>query len=222
VSADTPDVEVPTAPADGESAYERWELPNLEQGGPLTAHALQSVQKSAYEEAHAEGRKSGFARGLAEGRAAGRTETEPLLAQVQTLLGLLAEPLQQLDDEIEATLAAVAMAVARQLVRREIRLDPGEVVGVVREAVSALPGRSRDVRLYLNPEDMSLLREALALDDDAPWTLVEDPVLSRGGCRVETDASRIDASVEGRLATAIAAVLGDERSADGDDGRPGA
>ena len=38
-------------------------------------------------------------------------------------------------------------------------------------------------------------------------------MLPRGGCRVTSENSTIDAQVEQRIGAAIAAVLGDERSA---------
>ena len=38
--------------------------------------------------------------------------------------------------------------------------------------------------------------------------------LSRGGCRVSTDTSRIDATVENRVNAVIAEVLGGERDVD--------
>jgi len=45
-------------------------------------------------------------------------------------------------------------------------------------------------------------------------------VLSRGGCRVTTENSTIDARVEQRLGSAIAAVLGDDRVQPQGGGRP--
>jgi hypothetical protein len=42
--------------------------------------------------------------------------------------------------------------------------------------------------------------------------LLEDPLMSRGGCRVEAEASRIDARLETRVAAAMVAILGDERA----------
>jgi flagellar assembly protein FliH len=48
--------------------------------------------------------------------------------------------------------------------------------------------------------------------------IVADPLQTRGGCRVLTDTSQIDASVEARLNAVIAHVLGGERSSDGEAG----
>jgi len=106
-------------------------------------------------------------------------------------------------------------AVAKQLVRRELKTDPGQVLAVVREAMAALPLAARNVRLHLHPEDATLVREMLTLgDNERGWQIVEDPVLSRGGCKISSDTSQIDASVERRLHTVIANVLGGQRETD--------
>jgi flagellar assembly protein FliH len=78
-----------------------------------------------------------------------------------------------------------------------------------------LPVAARNVRLALHPEDAALIREALSVgDDNQHIQLIEDPVQSRGGCKVLTDTSQIDASVESRLNAIIANVLGGLRSTD--------
>ena len=54
-------------------------------------------------------------------------------------------------------------------------------------------------------------------DDQSGWKINADPFLSRGGCRVLTNSSRIDATVETRLNAVIASVLGGERTQDSAD-----
>jgi flagellar assembly protein FliH len=205
---------------------------------PLTVGALESMQNQVYAEAREQGRRDGYQTGFEEGRQVGleegreqgfaigreegaqaaRDEQSALarerLDRLEALLRALAEPLAQLDEKIEQELVALAMAVAQQLVRREIGVNPGQIVAVVRDAVSALPANARQITLYVHPDDATLLREAFALDgDSAPhWRLLEDPLLSRGGCRVLAEQSSIDATVEKRLGQVIAAALGDQRS----------
>jgi flagellar assembly protein FliH len=88
-------------------------------------------------------------------------------------------------------------------------------VAVVREALAALPITSRSVRLHLHPEDAQLVRQAFSLNEqEAHIQVLDDPVQSRGGCRVQTDNSQIDATVETRLNALIARVLGGEREED--------
>ncbi len=179
---------------------------------PYTASQLESVQKEAYEEGLAQGRRDGLATGTAEGLAKGG-------ALVEELLTRLARPLDDLDQRVEDSLVNLAMSVARHLVRRELKLDPGQVIAVVREAVSALPLGSQTVHLHLHPDDAALVRETMAVHEgETPWHVVDDPVLTRGGCRVVTEISQVDATVESRVAAAIAKVLGEEREGESTSG----
>jgi len=67
--------------------------------------------------------------------------------------------------------------------------------------------------VHLHPEDASIVRERLAEpSNERAWKIVEDPTMSRGGCVVKTETSRIDARLESRINTIIANVLGDERA----------
>ena len=208
------------------TAYERWELPNMADGQgkpepsitdvdeqealaqPFTAEQLEAIQQEAYQE--------GFEQGRQEGMAAGRGQMEAQAQRFAQLVQSLAEPLADVDAQVEQELVALAVEVARQLIRRELKIDPGQVVAVVREAVAALPSNSRDIRLILHPEDAVLVRETLPPSDspDDQWRISEDATLTRGGCRVVCENSRIDASVEKRFAKVVADLLGGEREDD--------
>lgn len=193
------------------AAAQRWSLPDVagpvSNGRPRTAREVEDLQKVAYDEA--------YAQGLAEGRAAARAEAEQRARQWAALLDKLTHPLEKLDQEVETELVELATVIARQLVRREFRIEPSHVVGVVREAVAALPVAHRDVKVHLNPADSELVRELLGAAADSDWTLVDDPGLQRGDCLVTTPSSRVDARLEQRLGAIVAQMLGGEREADG-------
>lgn len=173
----------------------------------LTAQQLEQIQQQAWDEGYASGRQ--------EGLAAGREE---IVAQVRRLAAIadeLARPFEQLDEQVEAELLAVIVAIARQLVRRELKAQPDEIVAVVRRALQAMPSAAKDVQLMLNPEDAALVRDAVpGLESEHGWRIVEDSTLSRGGCRIDSESSRIDATVEHRLNEAVAAALGGQRRND--------
>jgi len=197
------------------SGARSWAPPNMDRAAPaaaqggtmLTAAQIEQLQRQAYDEA--------YTAGLEEGRAAGRNELLAKGGEVERLLGVLARPFEDLDEQVEQELVTLAMALVRQLVRREIRSDPGQIVAVVRDAMALLPVASRNVRLHLHPEDASLVREALTTaGEERPWSIVEDPMLARGGCKVITDYSQVDASLESRLAQLFTQVFGGERGSD--------
>lgn len=130
------------------------------------------------------------------------------------MLAALAMPLPDIDNQVVDELVQLCMAVVKQMVRRELKISPGEVVAVVREALSLLPSAA-DITLELHPEDAKIIKETLMhSNSDSSWNVVEDPLLTRGGCRVLTSKSRIDATVEKRINTVIAEVMGGERKVD--------
>ena len=195
------------------SDCQAWNLPEVQSSGagggnrPVTARQLEEIQEQAREE--------GFRQGLQEGRESGREELLDHARHLEQILNALDKPFEELDDSVEQQLAQLAMLVARQLVRRELKTDPQQVVGVVREALAVLPVAARDVQLVLNPEDAGIVRDALSLrEGEQAIRIVEDPVQSRGGCRVVTSTSQIDATIETRLNSVIAAVLGGQRHSD--------
>jgi flagellar assembly protein FliH len=185
----------------------KWDAPAIDGStgqGYLTASRLEALQKQAYDEA--------FQQGHAEGLKAGEEELQQRGARYDQLLAALAKPFDLLDESVERQLVELAVTIVRQLFRREIRLDPTHVIGVVRETIRLLPIASRNIQVQLHPEDAALVRQSLApVEGERAWSIVEDPLISRGGCTVTTENSKIDAQAETRLNAAISRILGDER-----------
>lgn len=202
------------------TTYKRWELPQVEPEGlaafgPLTASQVELLQRQAFDEAFRKGQNAGFKQGYEKGMERAKAEAHDRLQRLKVLLEVLAKPLDTLDDEVEASLIDLTIAIARQLIRREIKAAPGEIVAVAREAMQALPLSSRNIRLHLHPEDATLVTEAMGQPlQQSGWEIVEDPTLTRGGCEVETEDSRVDATVERRLAQVISNLFGGERGGD--------
>lgn len=189
------------------AAVARWEVPAIDGSdgrGFLTAGRLQELQKDAYDEA--------YQAGLNAGRKAGEDEISKYVLRFEQLLHALARPFDELDDSVEKQLVELSMAVVKQLFRREINIEPGHVIGVVREAIQLLPTASRNIIIHLHPEDAKLVRESLSsTDGERAWDIAEDPLINRGGCKVSTDNSRIDAQADARLQAVINKITGDER-----------
>jgi flagellar assembly protein FliH len=185
-----------------------WSAPDV--GAAATAQNMPTV--SGLVDLQAEAYKEAFEQGLAEGREAGRAQVR---AQVEQLAGMfydLAKPFEELDAEVERELLTLAMALARQIVRRELRADPTQIIGIIREAIAALPVAARDVRVHLHPEDAAVVRQNLApTESERAWQIVENPVMARGGCQVTTATSRVDARLETRLGAILGELMGNER-----------
>jgi flagellar assembly protein FliH len=208
-----------------------------------TAEEIEAMQKQAYDEAYAqgmqegsaqgyqeglargqsegleqgqrEGHEAGYATGHADGLEAGRTEMETARDRFAQLIDCLDEPLTRMDAQVEQELVGLVIAIARQLIRHELKTGADQIVGLVRNTLALLPASSRRVTLHLHPTDAELVRHHLQGDDNLPrWKIAESAELTAGGCEVTTDNSYIDATVETRLAQAINQLLGGERDAD--------
>ncbi len=208
------------------SAVHAWEAPVVEgpitgkndyPGKPPTARQIQLLQKDAYNEAFASGRKEGLEKGYQDGKQQALARLDAQIKMFQNLMVQMAAPLQKLDDEVEHNIVALTIQIARHLVRREMKVEPGEIVAVVREALSVLPVSALRPRLYLHPEDAEVVKTALSItEDENSWCIMEDLSMTRGDCRVETESSLIDASVDARLSAISAKLLGGERDSDHD------
>ncbi|MCC6201946.1 MAG: flagellar assembly protein FliH [Gammaproteobacteria bacterium] len=202
-------------------AGNRWQPPQVSgdlvfgDGGRQRLEPPSGDMQSLRQAARAEGFRAGHDAGLAAGRAEGRAEFDANNKRLAALIAALTEPLQQVDETIVRTMGDLVILVAKQLVRRELKTAPGEIVAVVRQALAALPGGGQQPRIRLHPDDLELVRQALGLpNDDRGWRLQPDPMLARGGCIVETDISLVDASVEARLSAIACQMLGGEREGD--------
>jgi flagellar assembly protein FliH len=105
----------------------------------------------------------------------------------------LAEFQQQVADE----LLALAIEIARQVVRREIAIRPDLILDVVREALNQLP--HQHAVIYLSSRDIGLVRSYLGESlTHAGHRLHEDPQLQAGDCLIETGGTQVDATVATR------------------------
>jgi flagellar assembly protein FliH len=201
---------------------ELWSLPNVD--GPIVglrrdapSRARDADATRATESARQAEIDRGYEAGVSAGRAELQKQNDTLAAQVARLdaiLGLLARPLPTLEGEVEQQLVLLALAVGKQLARRELKADPGQIAALIREAVGRLPAAARDVRVHLHPEDAAAVTERLATPgQERAWSVVEDPTLTRGGCLVRSENSQIDSRLESRVNAMVSSMLGEERAA---------
>ncbi len=197
---------------------QRWQAPNVDNSGAtddasgssghlMTREDLEALQARIRDENHELGRD--------EGLAAGAAEVGERVARLDAALTALAKPFEELDQAVEDQLLTLVRALTRHLVRREMRMDPTQVIGIVREAIRTLPVAAREIHVHLHPEDAQVVRECLGAEiAERAWCLEDDPVMERGGCRVVGGNSEVDAQLEKRLGRLINDMLGSERTAD--------
>lgn len=135
-----------------------------------------------------------------------RAEEEAFVA-IREAVARAEDTREQQFAEAESRLVDLAMLVARRVIAREISLDPGIVVGLVREGMAALGERDRlIVRVGTFFRDMREELQQKLGSAKMRCEVVVDPSLGRSGCVVETDLGRVDESVDARLQNLIDAL----------------
>jgi flagellar assembly protein FliH len=142
---------------------------------------------------HQEAWKEGYAAGYEEGSARGRLEA----AELHQLLQSMHEALSNLDQEVAEEIQALALEVARQVVRDTLKAQPESVIAVIREALTQVPQQGATVRV--NPLDAALVHQYLGEQfGTTSHRLREDDAVERGGCLVESEGGQIDAQITTR------------------------
>ncbi len=164
--------------------------------------------RAELEAARAEARAAGFEAGQQAGYATGEAEA----ASLRMLVGHLRELVEDLEQGIANDVLSLALELSKQIVRTSLRVRPDLVMAVIREVSKGFQGLGESPRLILHPADAALMRQTVEADPagEWPWTIVEDPVIERGGCKFQTGASEVDATLETRWRRVVASLGRDD------------
>lgn len=183
----------------------------IEQVKPLTLDELEAIRQDAYNEGFSAGEKDGFHAGQLRARQEADAALALKVQSLEQLMGQLLEPIANQDRELELALVNLVGQMARQVIQRELNSDSSQIRSVLREALKLLPMGASNIRIHINPQDFELVK-ALRERHEESWRILEDESLQPGGCRVESEHSRIDASIETRLALALKQLFEQQRA----------
>ena len=193
------------------SEYVTWSAPEVQEDTAAAARGHQDEQVDL-DELHRQAWDEGFAEGRTAGLAAGQRELTETAAALECVLNALARPLEELDVCVEEEIVALVKVVSGQLVRRELKLDPSHIIGIIREGLTALPSSSGEPIIKLHPEDADVVQQCLATSEaDRAWRIEADPAMHRGGCVIVTADSQVDGRLETRLGRVLATMFEGER-----------
>lgn len=205
-------------PKEQQSAYQRWEMASFDDNrrtpssvnSPAislpTVDEIVKIREQARLEAYAAGMEEGRVAGLA----AGRREALDEKAQLQSIATSFANEVAQADELIANEVLDLALDLAKAMLKTALDVRPELVINIVSEAIHYLPTLHPPARLYLNPNDLLLVKNHMGDElDKAGWQLADDTQIGSGGCRVETANNQIDAALATRWQR-LAAALGKE------------
>ena len=128
-------------------------------------------------------------------------------AQVGTLLDAFDAQYEALDAQVAQAVSRIAVQLARQVLRAEIKQRPELVATVAAEAVNAVMLSARHIFVHVHPDDLPLVAEGAHETLAARGARLQaDPAMERGGVLVQSDVGAIDARIAARWAQAAAAL----------------
>lgn len=173
------------------SAWERWQLPNMDGDVPSVGNALnlrqknaprvtapapmssvpeikpptadevEAIRRAAYEEGVQEGRAAGQAEGFQAGYKGGDAEVRAAITRLGQITRVLLEPIPAQDDALEEAVLEMVEKICRRIVYRELLLDSSGILRVVREALDCLQPGAQRIRIHVNAKDADAVLKGL-------------------------------------------------------------
>lgn len=157
----------------------------------------EEVRRAGFEEGRREGLAEGLESGRREGYQEGRSQAQREAGRLAQLVGSLDAAIQALDAEIAEEIMALAIEMARRMVRLTLAEHPETILDTVHRALLELP--QGHAQIHLNPDDLGLVREHIGEQlAHGGHRLSEDPRLQRGECRIEGQGILVDATLQTR------------------------
>ncbi|MEP7305670.1 MAG: FliH/SctL family protein [Acidobacteriota bacterium] len=175
---------------------------------PSTTHGATLVDERRL----AEIERDAFAKGYQQGERAG---AEAAGAQARGLLGRLAGAIDEVSSTRQAMIrrteqqvVELAMAIAKQMLQRELNVDRGLLLGMARVALDRL-GDHEVATVRLHPDDYAIVdRSPDRASAGDQLTVVADSSVERGGCLVQCDAGLMKVGLESQFAELARTLLG--------------
>jgi len=186
------------------TAFERWELASFDpystgkhQNGQKGHAALATVAE--LENLRQQSQQEGYTQGRNEGYTAGIQQARNEAMQIHTLLQNLQTSINQIDDQIAQSLLDLSLEVANKMVCETLKVNPEIILKIISDAISSLPHFNQNAHLIMHPDDAELVRKQMGEQlTHAGWKIFTDAQINRGGCRVETAHSQVDATTKAR------------------------
>jgi len=204
-------------PGEEIDAVEQWNFAAVDTASLLLAAQVKVRDEAAEESKQEACRQAGYAEGFAQGRAQATVEAQRQMAdfiahqgsdaarQFARLFATVQAQLAEAEQVMAQGTLELACELARQVLRRELSVDPKAVQPVIREALGLLVADTKSAVVRLHPLDLKVLEEVIRTEfSSLSLTLLADPSLTRGGCLIESAGTVVDGTLEKRWMRAVA------------------
>lgn len=215
--------------------FERLALKDHMSEARAVVHAARNRASNIIEAAEAdavgireEGRQQGYESGFAEGRAAGeaagheeayaqaqaefRVEQDHLVSQLTSAVEAVESQQRDLLERAQHDVLAFAVMVAERITKRTGLADRQVATGNAAEAIRQVVGWT-DLVIRVHPDDLEAMGKYAGelveeLTGQRHVRVAEDSSIEPGGCVVESEGVRVDATLREQFKEVVALLLG--------------
>jgi flagellar assembly protein FliH len=157
-------------------------------------------QARAYADPGASSDQHGFQEGQTAARREAAAQTEAMNLRVARTIEELSGLRQRFRHEAEEDVVALAIAIARRILHRELTVAPEALLGLLKAALEKIELREVH-RVRVSRTDAPMVAQHLEkMGLPRPIEVIADPSLQRGSAILDSSRGALDASVETQLA----------------------
>jgi flagellar assembly protein FliH len=204
-------------PGEEIDAVSQWNFSAVDTDALLLAAKARDAQEAERRARDEVVRQEAFAQGFEQGRERAMADADQRVrdyAQGQgeeaarRFAGLIESAERELGASQQVMAQGVlelACALARQVLRQELSVNPNVLQPVIREALSVLSVDNKSAIVRLNPVDVDVLQHALETEfSGMALALVADASIKPGGCVITSSGTVVDGTLDTRWRRAVA------------------
>lgn len=190
------------------SAWEKWQLPAMQQSAAsntMSVKQMDSIHEQAYQEGLHLGSKDGFEQGYQKGLCQGLSDASDQINKQSTQLSYLIESLQKQiadqDQHLKQTVTKIIKSLCKKIIYNEIQTTDDFILQKVEQLIDKIPPGYEFIKIHLNPEDYSLVKESLQKQNklESNWQLVQNKQIAQFNCIVESDLQVLDGVIDNQI-----------------------
>ena len=172
----------------------------------------EKARESGLEQGYSQGYEDGYGAGLAAAKAAAKAEMQHEMALIKQVARECQEIRSHAIAQAERDVVVLSLAIAEKIIKQKVEEQPGLTANIIKDVARRVQGEANAV-IRVHPTVLESLGE-LVTGDELPanaasvgWELVGDASVEPGGCLLETEFGRVDASLETRFLSVSESLL---------------
>jgi len=175
---------------------------------------LQSALKAT--ETAAKAKEEGYREGYRQAQEEAVAEAAKIRKQAQEVLNSAENERRQVIQGLEKELISLAREMAEKIICAQLKLEPAMVTEVAKQSIAIAENREK-VTIYVHPDELKFYESHRSemkqlLLGNATLYIIADGEVSPGGCKLETDNGKVDASLKARWQALCAHIIHDDHS----------